>query len=184
LLQTNRMILRPPEASDRQALLGAVAASRAELDEFMPLHADEESDDAMFDRHLELAVQAMAQRAAPPYVRLLGVLSDGRIAGGFNINTISRGLEWRADLNWWIATPLAGQGLATEGLAAIVNYALDDLPGGLGLHIVHAWITRDNLASARVAERAGLKRQGEEKSYVSTGGRWVLHDCFARSIAD
>lgn len=160
-------------------MLAAARATREALDALLPLHHEGESDDAMFDRHLALAEPtATGNHLAAPYIRLIAHLHDGAIVGGFNLNTITRGLEWKADINWWVATPFAGRGLATEGVSAVVRFALADLPDGLGLHAVHAWITRDNVASARVAVKAGLMRAGEENSYVSTGGRWVLHDLY------
>jgi [ribosomal protein S5]-alanine N-acetyltransferase len=177
VLRTSRMLLRPLAARDREPFLRAAAASRGALAGIMPLHQNDESDEAMFQRHLRMAQQAL-RAAAPGYVRLIGILDDGQIAGGFNINAIARGLEWRADLNWWIVSPQSGRGLATEAVSAVVHYALADLPLGLGLHRLDAWITRENLASIRVAEKAGLLLQGDEHTYLSTGGRWVLHHLY------
>lgn len=171
-----RMLLRPLRDGDRGAFLEAVRASSAELARFMPLHLKDEPDDAMFERQLSLA---RAAAAGPEWLRMVGVLEDGRIAGGFNLNGISRGLEWKADINWWVRADLTGNGYATEGVKALLDHALADLPAGLGLHRVDAWITRDNPASRRVAEKVGLKRQGEETSYLLTDStRWVLHELY------
>jgi RimJ/RimL family protein N-acetyltransferase len=93
--------------------------------------------------------------------------------GGFNLNAITRGLELKADITWWVAAPLCGRGLATEGVAALLAHALEDLPRGLGLHQVQAWISRDNEASIRLAQRVGLRRQGDTQSYLQTGGAVV-----------
>jgi [ribosomal protein S5]-alanine N-acetyltransferase len=183
LLRTARMLLRPLATSDREAFLAAARASRAELEPVMPLYQQDESDEAMFQRLLQLT-EAAARRRAAPCVRLVGVLNDGSIAGGFNINAITRGLEWQAEVNWWIATPLTGRGLATEGVSALVRFALAELPQGLGLHVVHAWVMRNNPASVRVAERAGFQRQGQEKSYISTGRNWGLHDLYTMRLAE
>lgn len=178
-LRTNRLLLRALRATDQGAFLAAAHASRAELNETLPLHLDGESDEVMFQRQLRLAAPAAGHlHISAPYVRLVAIMPDGRVAGGFNINAITRGLEYKADVNWWVATPLTGAGLATEGLAALLRHAMADLPGGLGLQTVHAWITRGNAASIRVAQKAGFLRAGEEKSYVSTGGRWLLHDLY------
>jgi [ribosomal protein S5]-alanine N-acetyltransferase len=184
-IRTRRMFLRPLEPGDQPALLAAANASRSSLDLSFPLWRPDESDGAMFARQLELARPAAAANfRSAPFLRLVAVLADGTIAGGFHINAIVRGLEGTADINWWIASPHAGRGLATEGLEAILRFALGDLPAGLGLQRASASITRDNCASARVAEKAGMVRAGEEKSYLSTGDRWVLHDLYTRSAAD
>jgi ribosomal-protein-alanine N-acetyltransferase len=173
---SDRMLLRPLRDGDRGAFLDAARASAEALARFMPLHMKDENDDAMFERHLKLA---HAAAAGPEWVRMVGVLEDGRIAGGFNLNGISRGLEWKADINWWVRSDLTGRGYATEGVKALLAHAFADLPAGLGLHRVDAWVTRDNPASRRVAEKAGLQRQGEETSYQLTDStRWVLHELY------
>ena len=180
VLRTPRMTLRPLMESDKAAYLAAVAVSRPALDRFLPLHIDaDESDEAMFARQLELA--RIGASGAKEWLRFVAVLDDGTIAGGFNLSAISRGLEWRADINWWTASTLTGRGLASEGGAAIIEHALADLPGGLGLSELHGWITRENVACAAIARKLGFERQGDEKTFLLTdSSRWVLHDLWIR----
>jgi RimJ/RimL family protein N-acetyltransferase len=179
-LRTRRMLLRPLIAADRPAYLAAVAVSRPALDRCLPLHIDsQETDRAMFDRQLELA--RIGSTGARDWLRFVGVLDDGTIAGGFNLSAISRGLEWRADVNWWVASTLTGRGLATEGVRALAEHALADLPAGLGLTELQAWITRDNAPSAAIARRLGFTRSGEERTYLLTDSQsWVLHDLWVQ----
>ena len=151
------------------------------LASFMPLHRAGESDDAMFARQMDIVKR---EQAAGLCHRCVGFLEDGRVAGGFNLNAITRGLELKADITWWVAAPLCGRGLATEGVAALLAHALEDLPRGLGLHQVQAWISRDNEASIRLAQRVGLRRQGDTQSYLQTGERWSVHEMYARHAWD
>jgi len=181
VLRSARMMIRPLVESDRAEYLRSARVSAEALTVFMPLHRGEETDDQMFDRQIRaMAVEGAAGRC----YRCVGLLTDGRIAGGFNLNAISRGLEVRADITWWIASDLTGKGLASEGVDAMLRFALDDFPDGLGLHTVSAWITEDNAASMRVAEKVGLRKQGEERSYLDTGNRWALHHMFVRNAGD
>jgi ribosomal-protein-alanine N-acetyltransferase len=122
---------------------------------------------------------AAAGEASATAMRRVAFL-DGRLIGAFNLNTIARGLEPVGDANWWVSAEAAGRGLATEGLIAMVEHALADLPAGLGLWSVRAWITRDNAASVRVAAKAGFRRAGDERSYLQTGEQWVMHDLYER----
>lgn len=55
-------------------------------------------------------------------------------------------IGWRLARSWW------GRGLATEGAAAIRDFAF----GTIGLDRLISIIHRDNLASRRVAEKIGL----------------------------
>ena len=175
------MMLRPLAAGDRDAFLAAVNASRAELDAYMPLHRPGETDAAMFDRQLAIVQR---EQASGQCFRCIGMLDDGRVVGGFHLNAISRGLELKADITWWVTTPLCARGLATEGVAALLEHGLADLPRGLGLHQVQAWITGDNAASLRLAARVGLLRQGDRQSYLQTGERWAVHAMYARTAWD
>lgn len=181
VLRSARMLLRPLTPGDRAEYLRSARASAEALAKSMPLYREGESDDQMFDRQIRaMAVDGAAGRC----FRTVGILGDGRIAGGFNLNAITRGLEFRADITWWIASDLTGRGLASEGVRALLDYGLADLPDGLGLHTIAAWITDDNTVSMRVAEKAGLVRQPQEKSYLDTGNRWALHQLFVRRAGD
>lgn len=181
-LRTANLEIRPLSAADRDPYLAAARASRAELDKHMPLHMQGESDDAMFARQVTLA--QLGAEGGRDWLRFVCVLRDGSIAGGVNLQSISRGLQWRADINFWIATPHAGKGLGTEAVSAIVGHALADLPRGLALTELHAWITRDNGASAAIARKLGFARSGEERSYLLTdSSSWVLHDLWVRRAA-
>lgn len=174
-LRSDRLILRPLAATDRQAFIRVVRASRSHLDRFAPLHRPGESDRALFERQLQLTRDG--DRTGKAF-RRVAILPDGTLAGAFNLNAISRGLESRADVNFWVAANLAGQGIATEGLRALVDYATADLPAGLGLHLIEAGIRRGNVASARVVEKAGFTRR-VERTHICTGEDWVLHDLYA-----
>ncbi len=191
-LRTPRLLLRPLLESDRGAYLAAAAASRAELDRFLPLHMDgdgaKESDGAMFERQLTLArLGASGARDWVRFVCILGGDGGGRehaIVGGVNLQSISRGLDWRAEINFWIATPFAGRGLGREAVGAVAAHAFADLPRGLGLTELHAWITGDNAKSAALAAALGFRRAGEEKTYLLTDERsWVLHDLWVLRAA-
>jgi ribosomal-protein-alanine N-acetyltransferase len=180
-IRTARMLLRPLEEADREPYLAAVRASRSDLDRFMPLHRPGESDEEMFRRQ---ASYNRTDRHSPDTLRCVGLLADGRVAGGFHLNSITRGLEPSADMTWWVASDLTGHGFASEGVLALLSHALADLPEGLGLLRVHSWITRDNKASIRLAERVGLQRDGEDRTLLQTGDRWTLHDRYTRRAWD
>ena len=174
-IRTGRMLLRPMAPADGERYIDAVRMTRGDLDRFAPLHRPGESDHALFDRQLRWCASGLESATAH---RTIGVTTDGRVAGGFNVNAISRGLEFKGDITWWVATPFAGQGYATEGVAALCSFALAELPVGLGLIQVNAWIRRDNRASIRIAEKLGFHRAGEERSFLQTGDQWTPHDLY------
>jgi ribosomal-protein-alanine N-acetyltransferase len=111
---------------------------------------------------------------------LVGEGGGGRIAGCFNINNIARGLSFEADVNWWISSDCTGRGLATEGAKAVLDFALADMPEGLGLHMIHGGIVPDNTANIRVALKAGMHHEPGGQSFLKIGSRWVKHELYVR----
>lgn len=176
LVRTARLTLRPMREGDRAEFLRVIAISRAHLERCSALHKPGEDDDALFDRQLRLANEGDAHSTA---CRRAAFLEDGRLAGCFNINTITRGLAWSGDANWWVSADVAGRGLGTEGVHALVEHAMADLPRGLGLHTLRAAIMPENIRSAKQALAAGLAPTGE-RVRLAVGNRWELHEMYER----
>lgn len=172
-IRTARLLLRPLTEDDRVAFIEVVRASRLHLEPFSPLHLPDESDDALFDRQLGLTIEGDATGKA---CRRIAVDSDGRLVGACNLNTIRRGLSWEGDANCWLSADAEGRGYATEGMIGLLKYAFADLPDGLGLHRVLAWMQSDNTRSDRMVRRLGFERAGPDKSFLHAGGRWELHE--------
>lgn len=169
------LTLRPFEESDQEGFLAALRSSRASIGRWLPLNRLGESDEAFFARQLRLCHEGDASGKS---YRRLGRLADGRIAGMFALNSISRGLTWEADAVWWIGDDLRGLGLATAGVRRLLAHAFADLPTGLGLHGVHCGIEAENLASVRVAEKCGFVHDAAKRSHLRIGDRWAMHEFY------
>ena len=180
IVRTDRLTLRPVTPSDREEFLRVLRISRAHLTRFCPLGKGgigDESAEELFDRQLQLSEGALATGKA---WRRIGVTSDGRIAGSFCINDISRGLENSGELVFWMSAELAGQGYATEGVRATLEHAFADLPRGLGLHRVVALVAPSNAACLRVMRKTGfaLNPQGVPIELILSG-KPAPHDVYA-----
>ncbi len=80
--------------------------------------------------------------------------------------------EHTAELSWTLYAGQRGQGYATRAVRVLVDWALTERDqGGLGVTRVEAKIEPDNLASNRVATRAGLRREGLRRVSPGTGDR-------------
>jgi [ribosomal protein S5]-alanine N-acetyltransferase len=75
----------------------------------------------------------------------------------------------RADVGYWLLPEARERGRATRGLRLVAEWALRSLPIGR----VQLWTTPENVASQRVAERAGFTREGVLRSYGERDGRRV-----------
>lgn len=84
---------------------------------------------------------------------------DETVVGSVGLSHIER----RHDTAWvsyWVAAKFRGRGLATRGLIALTDHAFRDL----GLFRLELGHRTDNVASCRVAERAGFAVEGIERS--------------------
>lgn len=172
-IRTARLLLRLLTEDDRAEFVRVIRESRQHLERFSPLHMPDETDDQLFDRQLALATEG---EAAGKACRRAVIDRDGSIVGACNINAIRRGLSWEGDANCWLAASAEGKGYATEGMVGLLNYTFADLPDGLGLHRVIAWMQSDNARSERMIERLGFIRGGAERSFLHAGGQWKLHE--------
>jgi RimJ/RimL family protein N-acetyltransferase len=83
-----------------------------------------------------------------------------------------------AEIGYGVRSDERGKGYASEALAAVARWALTE--GG----IQRAWLTAatDNVASVRVAEKAGLRREGTlRRAGLEDDG---LHDLAVFSLLD
>lgn len=180
-LRTDRLIIRPMAATDRDAYVEAVRESHAELAPWIPLHQDDEDDDALFARQLKLTRDGDRDGSA---CRRVATLHDGTFVGVFNVNAIARGLELQADLAVWVRTSMHGQGLAREALARVIDHCFADIPTGLGLHRVHAGIAPENAGSAALVASLGFTHEPGSRNYLKVGDRWVLHDSYVLNVGN
>ena len=97
----------------------------------------------------------------------VGPEDDDLILGGCSIY----GIEWaygRAAVGYWLAPHGRGRGIATHAVRLLTRWAFDDL----GIARLQITCGPDNLASQRVAERAGFAREGVLRSHFPfKGGR-------------
>lgn len=96
------------------------------------------------------------------------ILVDAEVAGGVGAVLKEDILAGTAELGWWIGHRWWGRGITALAVRAFIRYCFKDLD----LHRVEAGVMAPNRASARVAEKAGLEREGVAKdAYLKSGRR-------------
>ena len=88
---------------------------------------------------------------------------DGDVLG--NVNLRSDGWR-RGEIGYWVRKDARGRGVATRALRLISIWALCDL----GLRRVQLHADVENVASQRVAERAGYTREGVLRAWLEVNG--------------
>jgi RimJ/RimL family protein N-acetyltransferase len=102
---------------------------------------------------------------------------SGQIVGSIGLFHADRAVR-SVEIGYGVSSAQRGQGYATEALDAVARWALAD--GG----IQRAWLTAntDNLASVRVAEKAGFRREGTlRRAGLEDDG---LHDLAVFALLD
>ncbi|MCB9835174.1 MAG: GNAT family N-acetyltransferase [Phycisphaera sp.] len=178
-IETPRLILRAIEPRDEAAFVELLERARDHLMPVLPTGDENATPEAIFARQLELTQQGEKTGKA---FRRIATNRTGSIVGAFNLVVIRRGLENNADANCWLDPERMGVGLAREGLLALMSYSLADLPEGLGMHRVDAWIQPENKPSQKLYASCGFVKSGDESSHLTTGDAWHVHDRWQLTI--
>jgi len=169
--QTPMVRLRRFRARDVNALYEAVQESFTELSRFMGWCSPsyERAHAAAFVKK-----QAAAWKAKSEFA--LVVEDDGSsMLGVCGLNRI----EWlsgTANLGYWVRTSATGRGVCSAAVAQVVKFAFRETK----LHRLEIIVAIDNVASQRVAEKAGAIREGVLRQRLLAGD--ARHDAVLYSI--
>ena len=172
VLRTERLLLREFEEEDWRAVQ-AYQSDPSYL-RFNPWSERTEEDVRAFVR---LFLEAQDERPRRRFQLAIVLPEDGRLIGncGVRINDRERregNIGYELDPDYW------GRGYATEAVRAILGFGF----GELGLHRVWAECVAANVASARVLEKLGMRREGHLRENFWTSEGWA--DSFLYAILD
>lgn len=171
-LTDGSILIRPYREADAPLLYAAVRESIPEASQWLPWchenYSIEESRQFVSSR--EIASQGDEWYSFAVFYK------DGqRFLGGVGLNFINR-VHQVANLGYWVRSSETGKGVASRAarLAAQFGFAQ------LGLHRIEILAALPNLASQRVAERAGAVREGVLRKRLLIRG--VPHDAVLFSL--
>ena len=158
--------MRKPVAEDMRRIHEAYARD-AEVTRYLTWRPHR----SLADAEEPLARQLAAWDSGKYFSWVIALKEDGELAGMIT----ARPDEWRVDLGYVLGRNFWGRGYMTEAVRAVVDYLLSEP------EVFRVWAVCDveNLASARVLEKAGMRREGVLR-------RWAVHpnmggeprDCF------
>jgi ribosomal-protein-alanine N-acetyltransferase len=158
-LTTRRLLLRPYHDTDVEQIL-AYATDEA-WSRYLPVPVPYARTDA------EQFVSAM--RALDHLVHWAwAIVHDEVVVGGINIRFLHEGLI--GEMGWSVAPRLWGRGLATEAAQVVLDTAFTTSPA---LQRVRAMADARNVASQRVMEKIGLRREGTLRQNRLTRGELI-----------
>ncbi|CEK12170.1 GNAT family N-acetyltransferase [Legionella hackeliae] len=149
LIETDNLILRPPQAGDELPLNLAIKESLPELARWMPWASDSSLEITKTFIDESIANWGTPRQKEMPFIVLLK--QELRIIGASGYNDQSDPSVPYFEIGYWIHSHYVGRGLATELSIALTRYAFDYL------HAVRVQICcqAENNASLRVIEKCG-----------------------------
>jgi RimJ/RimL family protein N-acetyltransferase len=161
-LLTHRLVLRGFEEADLAAVQSY--ASDPQRPGYVDWGPNSEEEARDFVR------SAIASQSTNPRERFdfaIVLRGEGPLIGGCGLN-VSAGNDHEASIGCFIAYDYRGQGYATEAAYRLLAFGFREL----GLHRMVATCGAENVASWRVLERIGMRREGYLVEESWQMGRW------------
>jgi ribosomal-protein-serine acetyltransferase len=168
-----QLSLRPWRPEDAPQLFEAVSESAAELGPWSPWWTP------AFDQAAALIfIQGTIDARPKGEAHELAIVgTDGRdeqILGSCGINEI-RAMHGVANLGYWVRSSHTGSGIATAIVKQLSAWVFDNMQ----LNRLELVIASENLASLRVAQKAGANHEGRQKSRLLLHGSTHDAEMFA-----
>ena len=109
----------------------------------------------------------LADRAWDDGTRAVFAIADAETGSGLGVVDLHldvRGEPGLASIGYWLLARARGRGLASRALRLLSRWALTEL----GVERLYLTTAPDNVASQRVAERAGFTREGLLRAHLPT----------------
>src|SRR5262252_6613211 len=160
-LQTARLTLRSYSAADIPDLIRLAGAREVAATTLRIPHPYTEQDGRNF-------IEACAGKSGPETRFAITLTSDGQLYGGIGLGMDEP--HKHAELGYWLGVPYWGQGFATEAARAMIRYGFETL----SLHRIYASYIPENVASGRILQKIGMRREGYLRCHVCKWGEF--HD--------
>lgn len=159
-LETKRLILRPWEESDFEAVHSY--ASVLENVRFMPFGPNSEDETKAF---IARSIEKNHTDPQTNYVYAISLKKSGVVIGGCEI---SKSNEFEASLGWIIHRDYWKQGFGSELAGTLIKFGFEELK----LHRIYATCDAENYGSYRVMERNKMRREAHFIKKNFRRGEW------------
>jgi [ribosomal protein S5]-alanine N-acetyltransferase len=170
--------MRLPQMHDFEEWAELRAASRDFLVPWEPTWPADDLTRAAFRRRIKRYSED--QRGDLAYAFFIFGKEDNSLLGGLTLANIRRGCAQSGSLGYWMGARHSHKGHMTAAVRALIPFAF----GALKLHRIEAACIPANIASIRLLEKNGFRREGFARQYLCIDGVWQDHLLFARLEAD
>jgi RimJ/RimL family protein N-acetyltransferase len=148
-LRDRELLLRPWTEEDVPALVAA--CNDPEISYWIPV---------IPSPYTEADALAFVRGEVAPDERSLAIVLDDVVVGAIGMSVNS--MNYRGRVGYWIAAPARRRGVCTRALRLLSQWALAELQ----LQRLDLITDPDNLASQRVAEKVGFRREGVLRAHL------------------
>ena len=106
------------------------------------------------------------------YIFAITDKETGKLYGSMGLTNYSK--YKNGELGYWIGEEYWGRGIGTEACSAIIKFAFTVK----GYHRVHAKHFEENLASGKVMEKLGMKKEGLLVDHIIKDSKYVSLVCY------
>ena len=171
-LSTARLRLRPFESSDMEAVLAI--RGDAQVMRYVTGAAESREEVAAF---LQRTSSYAQQQPQTRYRFAVVLTATQQIVGGCGLD-IAESETREGEIGYHLRRDHWGQGIGTEVANALLRFGFEDL----GLHRIVADCAAENIASARVMQKAGMRQEAHFREEALLAGQW--HDTLLYAILD
>jgi len=172
-IESDRIVLRPPQHSDFRDWVGLRRESMEFLTPWEPTWASDHLTRKAFTNRVYWAQRSIQSGNAVPL--FLFERASGSLLGAITLDNIRRGPSQAGTLGYWIGQPFARRGFMREAIEAVVQHGFKHLD----ISRIEAACLPENVASRGVLEKSGFKYEGVAQSYLQINGRWRNHVLYA-----
>ena len=137
------------------------------------LHIPYPYTDADADEWLAVDARITQEQGRPVHWAIRG--ADDALIGGCGLDGFQLGQSHRAEIGYWLARPLWGQGIMTAVVQRVCQQAFAELE----LAKITAHVFPENQASARVLEKCGFQQEGYLRRHCLKDGKLLDARLFA-----
>src|SRR5215813_6436390 len=166
IIEGDGVFLRAPQMVDFPEWAALREASRSFLTPWEPTWLHDDLTRGAFRRRLKRYAEDLR--------------ADNALVGGLTLANVRRGVAQAGSLGYWIGEAYAMRGLMTAGVLALIPFAF----GTLRLHRLEAACIPNNVASVRLLEKTGFRREGFAREYLCINGVWQDHLLYALLRSD
>jgi [ribosomal protein S5]-alanine N-acetyltransferase len=168
------VVLRVPQMSDFAEWAALREASRDFLTPWEPTWPPDDLTRGSFRRRIKRYSEDQRSDLAYPF--FVFRKADNVLVGGLTLANIRRGCAQTGNLGYWTGAVHARHGYMTGAVSSLLPFAFQTLR----LHRIEAACIPANVASIRLLEKTGFRREGFAREYLCIDGVWQDHLLYAR----